>query len=111
MANFEKIQQISSHDMYIGVFSFFCKRVYNLVECKKPDCDIKFVSITLSNYLQKKKNRLKKRRKFFISHCKSFSAAFNSLSATNEDREYSFNLIQIVKEQSKKQDDGNSSRD
>ena len=100
MANFEKIQQISSHDMYIGVFSSFCEQVHNLVECKKPDCDIKFFSITLANYLQKEE-LVEKRRKFFISHGKSFSAAFNSLSAMNEDRENSFNLIQILKEQSK----------
>ena len=82
-------------------FSYFCERVHNLVQCKKPDCDIIIFSITLSDYLQKEKS-VEKRRNFFISHCKNFGAAFNSLSVMNEDREYCFNLMQILKEQSKK---------
>ena len=64
----------------------------------------------MANYLQKEE-LVEERRKFFISHGNFFSAAFNSLSAMNEDRENSFNFIQILKEQSKKQDDESNSRD
>ena len=63
MAKFEKIKQISSHDMYITEFSSFCERVHNLVECIKPDCDIKIFSITFSNDLQKETS-VEKRRNF-----------------------------------------------
>ena len=72
--------------MYIAEFSSFCERVHNLVEYKKPDCDINFFPISLLNYLQKEE-MVEKRRVFFISHCKIFSVAFNSLSAMNKDRE------------------------
>ena len=78
MANFERIHQISSHDMYITEFYSFCKRVHDIIDYKKQFVIYRF-------FLQKEKS-VEKRKEFFISHCKTFSAAFNSLSAMNDVR-------------------------
>ena len=114
MTNFERLHQYASHNMLIQDFSSFCKRVHDLDECKTLDCEIGNFSMVLSEYMRKEKS-VSERKEFFLSQGKTFSSAFNSLSAMNSYQK-SFDLIQILKEQNRNQNDFssnqvNSSRD
>ena len=63
MANFERIHQISSHDMYITEFYSFCKRVHDIIDYKKQFVIYRFFLQRCMIFF-KKKNQLKRGKNF-----------------------------------------------
>lgn len=62
----------------------FVKEFMDIIDYKKQFVIYRSIfSSTLYDFLQKEKS-VEKRKEIFISHCQTFSAAFNSLSAMND---------------------------
>ena len=96
MEFYENLHSVAdSNDMIID-FANFCEKVHDKIECKREDCELNLFVGCLVEFL-KKDRTMAERRWSFISHCNNYKKSFKSMFKLDNNREYCFDYLQLLK--------------
>ena len=89
---FENLYSVAASDETILDFVNFYKKVHNLNECKKEDCDINIFVSCIAAFLKKERSV-----EIFMDHCFVYKKLFHSMFMLSKNKTYCLELLQILK--------------
>ena len=102
--------RIASSDAEMASFFNFCCQIHQRSECKEPACNIKAFVNVLHIYLKDPRKTEKDRDEFFICHCKQFINVFTLIYRLSQNKKYSLELLEALKESRRQKDEKEKNR-